>query len=185
MRSTGEVMGHAPRFHQAFAKAQLAAGVSLPTQGGVLVTVNDLDKSAAIKQARDLHRMDFRLYGTPGTAVALAKTGLPVTAVAKAGEPGITTVSLIASGEVQLIINTPLGQRAHADQAAMYAAAIRHGVPLITTMSAAQAAVGGIKALRKGELSVRSLQAHHGNAPAGAIPNVGSPERLAQRANRS
>jgi carbamoyl-phosphate synthase large subunit len=128
----------------------------------VLITVNDFDKSAALKLGRDLHRMGFELYGTEGTAVALARIGLPVTKVAKAFQPGQTTVDLIASGAVNLIINTPLGQQAHADQTAMRAAAIQHDVLLISTLSAAQAAVNGIRALRQKALQVRSLQAHHG-----------------------
>jgi carbamoyl-phosphate synthase large subunit len=161
MRSTGEVMGHASHFGHAFAKAQLAAGTSLPTEGAVLITVNDFDKSAAMKLGRDLHRLGFELYATAGTAVALQKAGLPVTPVAKASEPGLTTVRLIKEGLVGLVLNTPLGQRAYADQAAMYQAAIQHNVPLITTLSAAQAAVNGIKALREKELQVRSLQQHH------------------------
>jgi carbamoyl-phosphate synthase large subunit len=82
--------------------------------------------------------------------------------VAKAFQPGQTTVDLIASGTVNLIINTPLGQQAHADQTAMRSAAIQHDVLLISTLSAAQAAVNGIRALRRKELQVRSLQAHHG-----------------------
>ena len=87
---------------------------------------------------------------------------MAVTAVGKALEPGPTTVDLIRDGEIQLIINTPLGQQARADQAAMYAAAVRHNVPLITTLSAAQAAVNGIRALREQELAVKSLQVHYG-----------------------
>jgi len=166
MRSTGEVMGHASRFGHALAKAQLAAGVKLPKTGAVLITVNDYDKSAALKMARDLHRMGFELYATEGTAAALQRVGLPATIAAKAGQPGSTTVQLIERGVVDLIINTPLGQRAHADQSAMYAAAVRHRVPLLTTTSAAQAAVSGIKALRGWELKVRGLQTHHGRKPA-------------------
>jgi carbamoyl-phosphate synthase large subunit len=161
MRSTGEVMGHAAHFGHAFAKAQMAAGTNLPISGGALLTVNDYDKSAALKLGRDLHRMGFKLYATGGTAVFLERTGLPVTTVQKAFQPGITTVDVISDGTVNLIINTPLGQQAYADQQAMYAAAIRHGVPLMTTLSAAQAAVNGIKALRDKELSVRSLQRHY------------------------
>ena len=161
MRSTGEVMGHASHFGHAFAKAQLAAGTSLPTEGAVLITVNDFDKSAAMKLGRDLHRLGFELYATAGTAVALEKAGLPVTSVAKASEPGLTTVRLIKEKMVGLVLNTPLGQRAYVDQAAMYQAAIQHNVPLITTLSAAQAAINGIQALREKELTVRSLQAHH------------------------
>ncbi len=161
MRSTGEVMGHAARFGHAFAKAELAAGLKLPKKGGVLLTVNDFDKSAAIKLARDLSRMDFALYATEGTAAALERIGLPVTKAPKASLPGRTTVQLIEEGAVDLIINTPLGQKAHYDQSAMYAAAVRHRVPLVTTMSAAQAAVAGIHALRDWELKVRALQRHH------------------------
>jgi carbamoyl-phosphate synthase large subunit len=158
MRSTGEVMGHAAQFGHAFAKAQLAAGVRLPTSGAALITVNDFDKSAALKIGRDLHRLGFDLYATEGTGTALQKMGLPVTLVQKAFQPGLTTVEVISGGRVQLIINTPLGQQAYADQQAMYAAAIRHNVPLMTTLSAAQAAVSGIRALREKELQVRSLQ---------------------------
>ncbi|MBK8934509.1 MAG: carbamoyl-phosphate synthase large subunit [Chloroflexi bacterium] len=161
MRSTGEVMGHAAHFAHAFAKAQLAAGTHLPSSGGVLITVNDFDKSAAMKIGRDLHRMGFALYATSGTAVALQKVGLPVVVVEKAFQPGRTTVDVITNGDVNLIINTPLGQQAYADQQAMYSAAIRHNVPLMTTLSAAQAAVNGIKALREKGLTVRSLQEHH------------------------
>jgi carbamoyl-phosphate synthase large subunit len=161
MRSTGEVMGHAAHFGHAFAKSQLAAGSPLPTEGAVLITVNDYDKSAALKIGRDLHHMGFKLYATEGTAEALKRVGLPVTAVPKAGQPGPNTVSLIKNGEIGLIINTPLGQQAYADQSAMRAAAIQYKIPLISTLSAAQAAVNGIRALREKELTVRSLQRHH------------------------
>ena len=161
MRSTGEVMGHASRFGHAFIKSQLAAGTPLPTEGAVLLTVNDFDKGTVLKIARDLHRMGFTLYATPGTAVTLEQAGLPVGYVSKANGPGMTTVDLIAQEKVNLVINTPLGQKAHADQIAMRAAAVQHSVPLITTMSAAQAAVSGIRALREKDLKVRSLQAHH------------------------
>jgi carbamoyl-phosphate synthase large subunit len=162
MRSTGEVMGHASRFGHAVAKAMLAAGNRLPEEGAVLLTVNDYDKSGAIRIARDLHRMGFGIYATGGTADAIARVGVPVMRVAKAGQGGRTTVDVIAAGEVQLVINTPLGQQAHRDQQAMYAAAIAHRVPLITTLSAARAAVGGIRALRDRALRVRPLQEHHG-----------------------
>lgn len=91
--------------------------------------------------------------------------GYLVMAVSKASEPGHNNpVALISAGKIDLVINTPLGQQAHADQAAMHAAAIRHNVPLVATLSAAQAAVNGIQILRQKELKVRSLQAHHGIA---------------------
>jgi carbamoyl-phosphate synthase large subunit len=95
----------------------------------------------------------------------LKRVDLPVTAVPKAGEGGADTVTLIKSGAIGLVINTPLGERAYADQAAMRAAAIQFKVPLISTLSAAQAAVNGIRALREKELSVRSLQVHHKKPP--------------------
>jgi carbamoyl-phosphate synthase large subunit len=87
-------MGHAAHFAEAFAKAQMAAGTILPTSGGALITVNDFDKSAAMKLARDLHRMGFDLYATEGTAVSLAKVGLPVTTVQKAIIKSATVVTV-------------------------------------------------------------------------------------------
>jgi carbamoyl-phosphate synthase large subunit len=133
----------------------------LPTSGAALITVNDFDKAAALKLGRDLHRLGFKLYATSGTAAFLQRANLPVTVAAKVSEGGNHTVELVTTGKVQLIINTPLGQRAHDDSRAMRAAAIRHNVPLLTTLSAAQAAVNGIRALREKELKVRSLQVHY------------------------
>ncbi len=161
MRSTGEVMGHASRFGHAFAKAQIAAGSPLPIQGNVLITVNDFDKAAALKIARDLHALGFHLFATSGTAGLFQHAGLPVTVAAKVSEGGQHIAKMVEAGELQLIINTPLGQRAYDDSGAMRAAAIRHNIPLLTTLSAAQAAVNGIRALRQKELKVRSLQTHH------------------------
>jgi len=164
MRSTGEVMGHAASFGHAFAKAALAAGERLPQGGTVLLTVNDFDKAAAAKIARDCHRLGFRLAATAGTAHWLARVGLPVTAVKKVSEGSPHVVDLIAAGAVDLVVSTPLGGTAHADGQAIRAAAVAHRVPLLTTVSAAAAAVVGIRALRERTLSVRSLQEHHGPA---------------------
>ena len=165
MRSTGEVMGHASRFGMAFAKAQAAAGSSLPTSGNVLITVNDFDKSGVLRLARSLHGMGFGLYATKGTADALQRVGVPTQVVGKfSADPADAgnTVRLIESGKIDLIINTPLGQTAHDDGQALRSAAIRHNVPILTTLSAAQAAVNGIRTLRQKTLTVRSLQRHHG-----------------------
>ncbi|MDQ4076822.1 MAG: carbamoyl-phosphate synthase large subunit [Chloroflexota bacterium] len=164
MRSTGEVMGHAGRFGHAFAKAQMAAGEALPTSGAVFVSVNDYDKANVLKIARDLHRLGFDLLATRGTAAALSRVGLPVEQVNKVSEGGRHIVDRIRSGEVDLIINTPLGPIAHTDGVAIRTTAIRYGVPLLTTLSAAQAAVNGIRALSEKQLRVRSLQAHHERA---------------------
>jgi carbamoyl-phosphate synthase large subunit len=164
MRSTGEVMGHAAHFGHAFAKSQLAAGMGLPQEGAVLISINDYDKSAGLKIARDLHRMGFTLYATAGTAEFFRRTGLPVEMVNKVPQGSPHVVDLIRSGKVQLILNTPLGPRAHSDGAEIRAAATIMNIPLLTTLSAAMAAVNAIQALRQKELCYRSLQEHFRNA---------------------
>jgi len=161
MKSTGEVMGHAAHFGHAFAKAQMAAGTPLPLAGNALITVNDFDKGAAVKIARDLHHLGFTLYATQGTAHALARAGLPVTAVKKVSEGSPNVCDLVERRQLQLILNTPLGAGAHGDTQIMRAAAVMHNVPLLTTLSAAAAAVKGIAALHAKDLRVRSLQTHH------------------------
>jgi carbamoyl-phosphate synthase large subunit len=159
MRSTGEVMGCATNFGQAFAKAQMAAGTALPTHGSALLTVNDNDKGALVQIARDLHALGFSLYATIGTAAALRRAGLPVTVAGKWNDttPG-NVLHLVKNGIVQLIVNTPLGQGAYDDNRAMRMNAVLHNVPMMTTLSAATAAVQGIRALRADGLDVRSLQ---------------------------
>ena len=163
MRSTGEVMGHASRFGHAFAKSQIATGTALPQSGAVLITVNDFDKSAGLKFARDMHRMGFKLYATPGTADMCERAGLPVEVVEKAQDGSTQIVDLIHAGKIQLVLNTPLGPHAHSDGAAIRSAAIAMNVPLLTTLSAAMAAVSAIQAMTKKELKYRSLQSHFAN----------------------
>ena len=164
MRSTGEVMGHAAHFGHAFAKSQLAAGMGLPQHGAVLISVNDYDKSAGLKIARDLHRLGFMLFATPGTAEFFCRTGLPVEVVKKVSEGTPNVVDLIRAGQVHLILNTPLGPHAHSDGTDIRAAATAMNVPLLTTLSAGMAAVNAIQALRQKGLSYRSLQEHFKNA---------------------
>jgi len=161
MRSTGEVMGHASHFGHAFAKAQLAVGDRLPLSGTVFLSVNDFDKSAALKLARDLNRMGFKLLATQGTAEFCARTGLSVESINKVSEGSPNAVDLIREGKIDLIVNTPLGSMAHGDGMLIRTAAVRYGVPLLTTLSAAQAAVNGIQALRAKDIRVRSLQEHY------------------------
>ena len=110
--------------------------------------------------ARDLHRMGFRLYATKGTADFFGKVGLPVEAVQKIGEGSTAIVDLIKSRKVQFILNTPLGTHAHSDGAEIRATAIAMNIPLLTTLSAATAAVAAIQALNRKELRYRSLQSH-------------------------
>ena len=171
MRSTGEVMGHAHNFGHAFAKSQLGADYRLPTDGGVLITVNDYDKGAALKLARDFSRMGFDLYATSGTAALIQRVGLPVDVLSKAATIEVshhsedhgpyTTLDAMRDGKIGLIINTPLGPHSRADGQRIRTLATRMEIPLITTLSAAQAAVSGIRAVMAAELSVRSLQAHY------------------------
>ncbi len=171
MRSTGEVMGHAHNFGHAFAKSQLGADYRLPVDGGVLITVNDYDKGAALKLARDFSRMGFSLYATQGTAALIQRVGLPVDVLSKAataeashrspGNGAYTTLDAMRDGKIGLIINTPLGPHSRADGQRIRTLATRMEIPLITTLSAAQAAVSGIRAMMAAELSVRSLQAHY------------------------
>ena len=161
MRSTGEVMGHAGRFGHAFAKASEAAGTPLPTAGTVLITVNDFDKPAAGKIARDLHRLGFDLMATAGTAEWLERLELPVERVNKVSEGSPHVAETIASGRVALAISTPLGRTAYADGQAIRRAAVAHRVPFMTTLSAAAAAVAGIRALHDKDVQVRGLQEHY------------------------
>ena len=160
MRSTGEVMGHASHFGHAFAKSQIAAGMALPIQGAVLISVNDFDKGSALKIGRDLYRMGFVIYATPGTSEFFRKAGLDVYQVDKVHQGSLHIVDLIRSGEIALILNTPYGIHAHTDGVAIRAAAVSMGIPLVTTLSAAAAAVAGIRALRQKELKYKSLQNH-------------------------
>ena len=164
MHSTGEVMGHAAHFGHAFAKSQIAAGMPLPESGAVFVSVNDYDKSAALKLARDLSRLGFRLYATPSTAEYFRKTGLPVQTAAKLSGGSPNALDLIQSGAIQMILNTPLGAQTHSDGAQIRSAAIAANVPLLTTLSAAAAAVAAIKAVQQKELHYCSLQEHYRNA---------------------
>ncbi|MDZ4763845.1 MAG: carbamoyl-phosphate synthase large subunit [Chloroflexota bacterium] len=161
MRSTGEVMGHASSFGHAFAKAELAASTGLPASGTVFISVNPFDRGAVMKIARDLHQLGFKLVGTIGTAEYLQDVGLPVTMINKVSDGSPHVVDAIRAGNIVLIINTPRGGQAHYDGTLIRGAAALYGVPIITTMSAASAAVQGMKAMQRKPFKVRSLQAHH------------------------
>lgn len=164
MRSTGEVMGHAAHFGHAFAKSQLAAGTNLPLSGRVLISVNDYDKGAALKIARDLHRMGFELCATPGTAAYFSRVGLPVTVVNKVSQGSPHVVDWIMQGKIDLILNTPLGPMSHSEGALIRSAAAKTNVPLLTTLSAAAAAIEAIRALKQQAMRYRSLQDHYARA---------------------
>jgi carbamoyl-phosphate synthase large subunit len=158
MRSTGEVMGIARDFPTAFAKAQAAAGARLPSQGTVFITVADRDKSAATGIAIQLHDLGFNLIATRGTAKALNRMGIPARAINKIGEGSPHVVDAIELGDVDLVINTPVGTGARTDGYEIRAAAVARRIPCITTMSGGIAAVRAIAAAAHGEPEVISLQ---------------------------
>ena len=161
MRSTGEVMGIATTFGSAFAKAQLAADNELPLAGAIFITVNDGDKPTVIPIARRFHEMGFTLYSTEGTARFLEEHQIPATSVRKVHEGRPHGIDLMLNGDVQLLINTPLGKHAQYDDYVLRQTAISRRISYTTTMSAASAACDAIQSLRSQAPSVRSLQEWH------------------------
>jgi carbamoyl-phosphate synthase large subunit len=162
MRSTGEVMGIARDFPTAFAKAQAAAGAKLPSGGTAFITVADRDKPAATGVATVLHDQGFRIVATRGTAQAIRKMGIPAEAINKIGEGSPHVVDWIERGEVDLVINTPVGTGARVDGYEIRTAAIARGIPCITTMAGGMAAARAISAAaRHGAPEVLSLQEIH------------------------
>jgi carbamoyl-phosphate synthase large subunit len=172
MRSTGEAMGLADSFGMAFAKAQIAAEGSLPLEGTIFVTVNDHDKPTVLPIARRFHELGFRILATEGTERYLRGRGVPAERVLKVHEGRPNAIDLIVSGDVQLLINTPLGKFTQEDDYAIRRAALVHRVPYTTTMSAASAACDAIIALRSRTGSVRSLQEWHARANAEKSPTA-------------
>src|SRR5690349_18499144 len=158
MKSTGEVMGIAEDFPTAFGKAQAAAGVSLPTEGAVFITVTDTDKPAATQIAARLHDLGFELVATGGTAQAISAMGVPVTPIRKIAEGSPHVIDLIRERRCDLVINTPTGAGARADGYEIRTAAVRNDIPCVTTMTGATAAVRAIAAKQRGDAEVKSLQ---------------------------
>jgi carbamoyl-phosphate synthase large subunit len=161
MKSTGEVMGVADNFGEAFAKAQLSAGQKLPTQGTVFVSVTDHDKAQVAEVARRFADLGFKLVATHGTADVLEQAGLATERVFKVKEGRPNVVDLIKGERIQLIINTPHGPDPYFDEKAIRRAAVTAHIPTITTLSAARAAADGIAALQRGETHVQALQQLH------------------------
>ncbi len=161
MKSTGEVMGIARDFPTAFGKAQAAAGVSLPDAGTVFITVTDTDKPAASELATRFSDLGFKIIATKGTAQAISRMGVPVQEINKIAEGSPHVVDYITRGEVGLVINTPTGSGARSDGHEIRSAAVRHGIPCITTMTGASAAARAIFASRSRDAEVRSLQELH------------------------
>jgi carbamoyl-phosphate synthase large subunit len=161
MRSTGEVMGIADSFGMAFAKAQISADGALPLAGSVFVTVNDHDKANVTPIARRFHALGFKMLATEGTARYLRARGIPTERVLKVYEGRPNAIDLLVSGQIQLLINTPLGKLTQQDDYTIRRAALQHRVPYTTTLSAASAACDAIIALRSRAGEVRPLQEWH------------------------
>jgi carbamoyl-phosphate synthase large subunit len=165
MRSTGEVMGIDKHFGLAFAKAEAAAGVRLPTKGQVFISVSHNDKRSVIFPAKRLQDLGFHLLATDGTADVLRRAGVDVEVLPKVSDKPDparpnerNVVERIASGEIELIFNTPFGRGARSDGYFIRTAAVEAGVPCVTTMAGMAAAVQAIEALIQGDVSVRPLQ---------------------------
>jgi carbamoyl-phosphate synthase large subunit len=161
MKSTGEVMGVADNFGEAFAKAQAAAGQKLPTQGTVFISVTDHDKPNVTEVSRKFVDMGFKLVATAGTADVLESAGMTVERVYKVKEGRPNVVDLIKGERIHLIVNTPHGVDPWFDEQAIRRAAVMARIPTITTLSAARAAAEGIAFLQRGEVRVQALQQLH------------------------
>jgi carbamoyl-phosphate synthase large subunit len=163
MKSTGEVMGGAASFGTAFAKAQLSAGQRIPLEGTAYISVNNDDKPNVLPIARDLAGLGFKLLASRGTAAYLRAHGLTVDVVFKINEGRPHVGDRIYNGEIDLVINTPLGRESFFDDRTVRRAAMMHSVPCITTLTGGAATVSAIRALRSEGVDVRSLQEYHVN----------------------
>jgi carbamoyl-phosphate synthase large subunit len=161
MKSTGEVMGVADNFGEAFAKAQLAAGQKLPTKGAIFISVTDHDKPHVAPVARKFVDMGFKLVATAGTADVIEAAGMNVERVYKVKEGRPNVVDFIKGQRIQLVVNTPTGQEPWFDEKAIRRATVTARIPTITTLAAARAAAEGIAALQRGEIKVQALQQLH------------------------
>jgi carbamoyl-phosphate synthase large subunit len=161
MKSTGEVMGGAANFGAAFAKAQLAVGQRLPQRGRAFISVNNDDKPTALPVVRELAALGFSIVATRSTAAYLRAHGIEAEVVFKVNEGRPNVADEVVNGKIDLIVNTPLGRESFFDDRAVRRVAMMQGVPCITTLTGASAAVAAIKALRSQALGVRALQDYH------------------------
>ena len=159
MKSTGEVMGISERFSIAFAKSQLASGTVLPTSGRIFLSVaSEAHKILMVDLARRLHSLGFELLATEGTSQRIEQSGIPVTRLRKLQEGHPNLLDFLVDGGVQLVLNTPRGKGARTDEGRIRSAAVAAGVPCITTIQAADAAVRAMEALRVEDMTVQALQ---------------------------
>ena len=158
MKSTGEVMGVSERFSVAFAKSQIAAGTILPKSGNVFISVADRDKQHVAALAGRLERLGYHLLATKGTAECLEAAGVKVERIKKIQHGHPNLLDWMINGELHLVMNTPSGKGARTDEGRIRAAAVAHGVPCLTTIQAADAAIRAMKAMREEEIGVQALQ---------------------------
>ena len=160
MRSTGEVMGLDTSFEKAFAKSQLAAGINLPVEGTVFVSVKETDRTSIIDAVRLLLDLGFTILGTRGTAKYLAEHGLQIDEVNKVREGRPHIVDAMKNNMVDLVINTTEGAQAIVDSFSIRETALLEKIPYYTTVAGALAAAQAIATLRAGSLEVASLQSY-------------------------
>ena len=161
MKATGEVMGIASTYAQAFYKAQTAAGLELPTSGKVLITVNDKDKKKIVDTAQKLKELGFEILATEGTGDFLAQQGIESELINKLGHGRPNIVDAIKNGEVQLIINTPIGKEGIENDSYIRSAAVKYKIPYITTTNAARASAAGIEAEINSDYELKAIQDYH------------------------
>jgi carbamoyl-phosphate synthase large subunit len=161
MRSTGEVLGMASSFGIAYFKAEVAAQQILPTKGTILITVSPRERLDVLEVAREFRELGFNILATEGTHLFLADNGVKSVKIQKLYEGRPNILDAIMNGEIQLVINTPVGKQSQFDDSYIRKAAIKYKIPYITTLSAAHAAAKGISAYREGKPVVKSLQSYH------------------------
>ncbi len=162
MRSTGEVMGISTSFGSSMAKAQEATGNSLPLEGNIFISLNSNDKKQkAVEMAKKFVKLGFGIVATGGTNKFLNDNGVKSKQVFKVNEGRPNVVDMVKNKEINLVINTPLGEESRFDEYAIGWAAVQHKIPFITTLSAAVSVLEGIRNLKKGNLGVKSLQEYY------------------------
>jgi carbamoyl-phosphate synthase large subunit len=163
MRSTGEVLGMAENFGEAFFKAQEATKTELPLEGTVLISVSDRDKPEVVEVAKGLHELGFRIMATGRTHELIAEAGIPAKKIAKINEGRPNILDEMTNQKISMVVNTPVGKKGAVDDSYIRKAAIKYKIPYMTTMAEAKATVEGIKAAKEGKFSVQSLQEFHKN----------------------
>jgi carbamoyl-phosphate synthase large subunit len=161
MRSTGEVLGMAREYGEAYFKAEEAAGQLVPLSGTVLITVAERDRPGALETARRFHELGFAILATNGTGAYLRARGIPARHIWKLHEGRPNIADAIKNGEIHQVVNTPAGKQSAFDDSYIRKAAIKYKVPYITTTAAAIATAKGIAAVRRGRSPVQSLQQYH------------------------